>query len=331
MRTFRWALPALAVIALLLGALPVASSAKGRCTRATNIEAIIDDSGSMSLTDSNRLRVQGLDLLINSLSAGTTLGAVEFGASFDPATPSADTVFKPEAVGPNAASMKAALNQKIHADNGGTDYNSAFAQSDADNPTANARIFLTDGGHNVGTYNNGHLVHRVPTYVIGFSPGLVSPADRARLKQIASDTGGHYYVLKDSSHLQSVINSIGASLTCQKAPSHFVDHLKQGQSKSHHVKVKKGTKKVQLALTWASPQDRFTVSGIKLVRNGKTVASAARVKRLKVKTTKSSTFILVKVTNLTSGQLKFKVKATKVGSLEPKVTLTTQVTQARHK
>jgi hypothetical protein len=329
MRALRWALPACVVSTLILGAIPTAASAK-KCVRATNIEAIIDDSGSMAATDPNRLRVQGLDLLINSLSPGTTLGAVEFGASFDPSQPSADTVFAPEAVGPNAAAMKAALSQKIHADNGGTDYNAAFAQSDADNPNANARIFLTDGGHNVGTYNNGHLVHRVPTYVIGFSPGLVSATDRARLKQIASDTGGHYYALKDSSRLQSVINSIGASLTCQHAPKHFTDHLKQGQSKSHKVKVKSKTKKVQIALTWASPQDKFRVFGIRLVRHGKTVAVAARIKRLKVKITRSSTFILVKVTRLTAGQLKFRVKATKVGSLEPKVTLTTQVTEGRH-
>src|SRR5205807_2348879 len=157
--------------------------------------------------------------------------------------PAADTVFKPEAVGPNAAAMKADLDQKIHADNGATDYNAAFAQSDADNPTANARIFLTDGAHNQGTYNNGHLVHKVPTYVVGFSAGAVgSPADRARLKQIASDTGGHYYPLKDSSHLQSVMNAIGAALTCHAVPRHFNDQLKQGQSKSHKVPISGGTK-----------------------------------------------------------------------------------------
>jgi hypothetical protein len=322
-------LPAFAALAMLLGAIPTASSAKGKCTRVTDIEAIIDDSGSMAITDPNRLRVQGLDLLINTLTPGTLLGAVEFGSSFDPSQPSADSVFLPEAVGPNAGTMKAALAQKIHADNGGTDYNAAFAQSDSDNPNAGARIFLTDGGHDVGTYNNGHLVHRVPTYVIGFSPGLASASDRARLKQIASDTGGRYYALKDSSALQSVINSIGAALTCQRPPRHFTDHLKRGQSKPHHVKIKSGTKKVQIALTWASPLDKFTVLGIKLVRHGRTVAAAARVRRLKVTFTKSSTFILVKVTRLTRGVLRFRVKATKVGSGEPKVTLTTQVTEGR--
>src|SRR2546423_7817416 len=168
-RLLKYVLPALIAAVAILATAP-AGGAKGKCARATNIEAIIDDSGSMAVTDSNRLRVQGLDLLINTLNAGTLLGAVEFGSGIF-STPAADTVFKPEAIGANAAAMKAALDQKIHADNGSTDYNAAFAQSDADDPTANARIFLTDGAHNQGTYNNGHLVHKVPTYVVGFSPG----------------------------------------------------------------------------------------------------------------------------------------------------------------
>jgi hypothetical protein len=313
---------------------PRAHVAATPCVKATNIEAIIDDSGSMSITDPNTLRVKGLKLLINTLSSGTFLGAVEFGGSFDPTIPSADTVFKPEAVGPNAAAMGTALDQKIMADNGSTDYNAAFAQSDADNPNAAARIFLTDGGHNAGTYNNGHLTHKSPTYVIGFSPGLAAPADQARLQQIATDTGGQYFGLTDSSQLQSVINGVGAAITCQTPPQQFTDQLTQGQSKSHSVSIGGSTKSIQIALTWSSPLDKFSISGLKLVSHGKTVAVGARKKKprkLTVKTTTSPTFTLLKVSRLKAGKLKFKVKATTVGSGAPQVSLTTQVSQSRSK
>ena len=90
-------------------------------------------------------------------------------------------------------------------------YNAAFAQSDADNPNANARIFLTDGAHNADAYANGHLVHKVPTQVISFGSGL-SPDDQARLQTIANDTGGTYYPQVDSSQLQSVMNTIGRTI-----------------------------------------------------------------------------------------------------------------------
>jgi hypothetical protein len=303
----------------------------GSCTPATNIEAIIDDSGSMAVTDPSTLRVKALKLLINTLGANTTLGAIEFGGNFfTSSTPSADTVFPPEAVGPNAAGMGAALEAKIVADNGGTDYNSAFAQSDADNPGAQARIFLTDGGHDIGTYNNGHLTHKVPTYVIGFSSGVADPEAQQRLQTIASDTGGQFFPQTDSSQLQSVMNTIGAALTCETPPQSFTDLLKQGAGKSHSVAIGSNTKTLQIALTWASPLDKFSISHLRLVKHGRTIARAARrVRKLKVTTVTSPTFTVLKVSGLTKGKLSFKVAATTIGSGAAQVTLTTQVGRTR--
>jgi von Willebrand factor type A domain len=311
------------------------AQAAAACTRATNIEAIVDDSGSMAVTDTNRLRVQAMDLLINALDPGTTLGAIEFGESFDPTVPSADSVFGPEPVGPNAAAMKAALDKAINADNGATDYNAAFDTARAANPGAKARIFLTDGGHNAGTYDNAHLnpapQPQTPTYVIGFSAGVSGPDDQARLKQIASDTGGKYFPLPDSSALQSVMNDIETTLTCQTAPATFKDTLAQGKSKTHAVGIGSKSRSAQLTLSWASPLDDFRISGLRIVRSGKLVARAARVHKLRVKVTSGSTFTIVKVSHLVKGKLRFTVKATKVGSGAPEVKLTTQVSQSRRR
>jgi hypothetical protein len=310
-----------------------APSASVACTPATDIEAIVDDSISMEFTDANRLRVQAMNLLIDTLGKGTTLGAVEFGSEgFE--TPAADTVFPPQPVGPNGNAMRTALDQRIHADNGATDYNAAFAQSDADNPGANARIFLTDGGHDVGTYNEGHLAHPAPTYVIGFG-GIAAGEDQARLQKIASDTGGQYFPLKDSAQLQSVMNTIEAALTCQTPPRQFTDLLGKGQSKTHSIAIGAASKSVQITLTWTSPLDKFKLSGLRLVNKGHLLAVASRPGKkpgkLKVSRTISSTFAVIKVSHLHKGQLSFAVKAAKVGSGVPKVNLTTQVGQSSHK
>jgi hypothetical protein len=330
------------VTAALIAAGPLASSggaatplvqlSASSCKQATNIEAIIDDSGSMQITDENRLRVQAMNLLIDTLGKSTQLGAVEFGSGLFE-TPGADTLFPPEPVGPNATAMRAALDEKIHADNGATDYNAAFAQSDLDNPSADARIFLTDGGHDIGTYNEAHLTHNVPTYVIGFG-GITSPEDQARLKKIAADTGGSYFPLVDSTQLQSVMNSAGAALTCQTPPRLFSDELGKGQSKLHSVAIGAATKSIQITLTWASPLDKFKVSGLRLTGPKGVIAVASRPKKpakLKVSKTVSTTFTVLKVSHLRKGKLQFAVKATAVGSGAPKVTLTTQVGQSSHR
>jgi len=321
------------LIALIVGmaVAPAAGAAtKKRCAPARNIEAIIDDSGSMAGTDPNRLRVQGLDLLIQTLSKKTYLGAVEFGSGFF--TPPANTVFPPEPIGPNAAAMQAALNAVIQADNGTTDYNGAFAKADVDNPTADARIFLTDGGHNVGAYAEAHLAHNVPTYVIGL--GIVTGEDQARLQKIAADTRGRYFALEDSSQLQPVMNKVGAALTCQTPPRQFIDLLEPGQSKAHNVGVPKRTSKVQIALTWSNPLDKFKIYGVRIVTGRRTVAVASASRRrkprkLKVKQKTSSTFTVLTVSRLQKGRLRFKVRAAKLGSGASQATLTTQVSQQR--
>jgi hypothetical protein len=333
-------LTGLATIALALvpGAGATRGAAAAGCTPVPNIEAIIDDSGSMSFTDPNRLRVSALDLLIETPgNEGITFGALEFGGNFSsfsgtPPTegepPAADTLFPPEAIGPNASAMQAALNEKIKADNGLTDYNAAFAKAKADDPGAKAWIFLTDGGHDAGEYTNGHR-GGPPTYVIGFG-SAVTGADGERLQQIANETGGKYYPQTDSSNLQSVVNQIGTTLTCQGVPVSFKDAFsKVGMSKTHSVALASKARSAQLTLSWGSPLDAFTISGLHIVRKGKTVAVSSSKHKLKVVTRHGSTFLVVKLSSLVKGTLQFKVRATKIGSGAPKVSLTTQVTQTR--
>jgi hypothetical protein len=327
-------------VALLLTAViaipgaAAAPSANASCVKARNIEAIVDDSGSMAITDPNRLRVQAMDLLIDTLSPSTQLGAVEFGSALFE-KPATDVIFPPGPVGANAAAMRSALDSLIHADNGATDYNAAFAAADAADPGAVARIFLTDGGHDVGAYNEAHLAHNVPTYVIGFGSGLASGEDQARLMKIAKDTHGQYFPLHDSSELQAVMNKVGAALTCQTPPRQFVDKLKQGQSKPHSIAVGAATKSIQITLSWASPLDKFKLTGLRLVGQNGVLAVASRVHRkpskLKVTTTSSSTFTVLHVSHLKKGTLRFSVKAAKVASGEPQATLITQVGQSSHK
>ncbi len=346
MRRFAKPLSGLGVVALLVmglivapGAAAAPTTSASTCKQARNIEAIVDDSGSMDFTDPDRLRVQAMNLLIDDLSPKTQLGAVEFGSGFElPGIieePAANTVFPPEPVGPNASAMRGALKTVINADNGATDYNGAFAKADADNPGADARVFLTDGGHDIGDYNNSHLNHKVPTYVIGFGSGVGSGPDQARLKKIAKDTGGRYFPVKDTSQLQAAMNSIGAALICQTPPRSFTDMLRQGKSKVHAVGIGAATKSVQITLTWASPLDRFKLTGLRLVGKRGLLASASKRHRkpskLKVTTKNSSTFTILRVSRLRKGKLKFRVKAQKVASGSPRPTITTQVGQSRHK
>jgi hypothetical protein len=179
-----------------------------KCVAARNVEAIIDDSGSMEGTDPDVLRRLALEILLTKpRNQGEVLGAVEFGST-------ADQLFPPLEVrtGQEQAELLKLLEQELLADNGGTNYNAAFAVLADENPGAAARIFLTDGGHNEGEYALGHL-NGPPTYVIGLGIGRRG-GDAGRLQRIASETGGRYFPSVDRGELQTVLNGIDSVLNC---------------------------------------------------------------------------------------------------------------------
>lgn len=306
------------------------------CVPANNIEAIIDDSGSMSFSDATGNRAEALKILISkSGNAKKTLGAIEFGSedAFSvPPVPGATTMFAPQLIGSGGAAMGAALDANLKADHGSTDYNAAFAVAATDNPNATARIFITDGGHNNGDYLNGHA-GGPPTYVLGMGIGAPSATntDAARLQQIATDTGGVYYPNVDSGNVSATVNQVDAALNCQAISKTFTDQFKKnGQTKPKSLPISASSKSVDLVLTWKNPLDQFTITNISLKpKKGPSISIAK--KRLSIKRSAGKTFLNVHVGKLKKGKLKFKLKALNVTDTFAGVNLTTQATQGRGK
>jgi hypothetical protein len=306
------------------------------CHVKNNVEDIIDDSGSMAGNDPNRLRVAGTKLFMNTPgNERKTLGAIQFGQN-------ASAVFGPGVIKSNRTSFSNSLDQQIMDDGsgvggdsgGGTNYNAAFSLANSHNPNATARIFLTDGGHNEGTYNNGHQ-GGPPTHVIGLGSGF-SSTDEQRLRQIASDTHGSFQQASTASQIQSDINRVSARLNCQLLPVTYSDaftHL--GQSKRHSLRIPRGLRKVLFGLTWDDTGDNFTIYGIRIIRNHHVVAKTSRVIHLRRKKRHGATFVTLEVyrrhhRRLPRGRLRFRVKPTRLSG-GGGATLVTQATRSRRR
>jgi hypothetical protein len=300
------------------------ASSAAACTPKTNLEAIIDDSGSMSSSDPSNLRIRAMELLIDTQgNEKRTLGAVEFGSDALP-------LFGPGLIGQNAAAFKSAMATALMADNGGTDYNAAFAAAATHNGAANGRIFLTDGEHlAIDPYANGHA-GGPPVYVLGLGVGFDgSPGDQL-LQRIADETGGIYRRADDASQMQAAMFDLNSAIACQTPPKRFSDVFnKVGKAQGHTVTIPSRIKTAQFALTWTNTADAFTIGRFRIIRRGKVVAHSAKVKvrKLKVSRRKGTTFTTVKVSGLVPGKLVFSVKATKLFSPGTPVSLTTQVTR----
>lgn len=300
-----------------IAAFPTGASAATTCTPRANIQAIVDDSGSMYGNDTNKLRAEGLKLLL-SKNQKKTIGATEFGSDAAP-------LFAPAVVGPNLAAMNTAIDTLIDSNNGGTDYDAAFQAAAAANPNATARVFLTDGEHN-GTYNNSH-VGGPPVFAIGL--GVTAGSEwELLLQRIAAETGGAYFSVT-SSNIQSTINQVDALLNCTTVSQTFTDTFMQpGQTKSRALTVGRTNKSVDLVLTWENPLDTFTIGSIKLVTKNGTIASVSK-KRLKITRVAGKTFLNVRVSRLKRGKLRFKLRAATLSTPGAGVNLTTQATKNR--
>jgi hypothetical protein len=307
-----WATPVLAALVALgasggAAASPTASSS-GACKKASNIEAIIDDSGSMDFTDPSKNRNELINVMNNlNGNAGKKLGAIEFGDT-------ADVLFPPTNIPIAQATLNAGF-ALVNADNNLTDYQLAFNTGNSANPTADARLFLSDGEPTAGTIPpTSQLSPPTKTFTVGFGS-----TDPALLTQIATQTGGQSFNLTDSSQVPAVAAGVTAVLNCKKPPIVFTKVFsKPGQAKGYSFKPLGTT--ADILVTWPlAPGTAITTINPRLaVPPG--VATSAKV-TAKVK--KGTSFVTVHLKGLKKGRkAKFKVKAK---TLAGPTTVTTQV------
>ena len=309
----------LAVLAAVvaLAAAPAASQAANtpNCVPASNIQAIIDDSGSMASEDPSKFRTALLDAFANlSQNNGKILGGIEFGSA-------PNVLFAPGTIPGVIPAMQASFLQ-VDADNGGTDYQEAFASATALNGTANARIFLTDGQPD--SYPSSHLSPLIKTYVVGIGDFAATTEGSNTLLRLAAETGGPLpFLVQDSSQVQPVAAGISAAVNCKTPPQTFTKTFtKAGQQVTYAFKPDGST--ADILISWNTSSSvldptQFTVVGGKKGKKGKKGSASlatllkkgkAKVKRVRGTEKKGATFATVSLRGLKKGKkVKFKVKA----------------------
>jgi hypothetical protein len=301
--------------ALAVGGPASASSGAGAsaaCTPSKAVEAIVDDSGSMSSSDPLNFRAKLMSAYLGVAgNQGKTLGAVKFSSDASP------LIFPPQPINPGTIpTMENIFNTQL-VDSGGTNYDAGFSLANnpvGGFPSATSRIFLSDGAPNPGNDNDLHKTPPVKTYVIGLGVGTSSNAVQ-QLTQIAADTGGPPPLfVEDAGQLQTAAGVITAGQNC-KALITFTDFFNDPGDVFKHLFKAKG-KAADLLTSWPALGDIIDVS----VGGGGSKASIAKVR---VKKKRGSTFVSVRIKGLKKGEkVKFKVRAK---TLPVDTTATTQV------
>jgi hypothetical protein len=252
-----------------------------------------------------------------------------------------DPAFNPH----QAPELIEVVDRSVQADNGSTDYNAAFTAAGSAAPKADARIFLTDGEHNVGDYLNGHR-GGPPTYVVGLGIGRRGEA-AARLQRIASETKAKYFPNVTAEKLQPVFNAIDSKLNCDVGQESFVDSLSDGDtSEPNDVPIDDDTYSTDIDVSWDSPDDVVTPGDIEILDDDDNVVGrvTARMQRLallqrgrkrltfgdfKVRGKRGKTFYALRINGLRGKTLRIRTATRRVAGRHVRVH--TQVSLSRRR
>lgn len=290
----------------------------------SDLAAIVDISGSMSGADPSFRRKDAVQLLVDLSNQGDRLVGTGFDDAFS-------EIFPRTTIAGQASknALKRLARQRIVND-GGTNYNvgigSAFDALAADplNPaTTKAAIFLTDGAHG-GTYENVHLRFAFngtgrswPICVVQLGSGFAA-ADTARLKRIATETGGIYRATPNNTELENLYfqcrgRSSGATTLLKKTATYRV-----GQTRAYSRTIKKGQRRATFFVSWGVGKYR-----LQAVQPGGKVYT--RNIGTRVRLVRGKTFQFFQIQNPKAGLWRLRVTRLPTGATTDRATTTVTV------
>ena len=298
-------------------------------TGTTDLAAIVDISGSMQGTDPTFRRKDAVQLLIDLADQGDRVVGTGFDDAFTEIFP------RTTIAGAATKNQLKSLARKGIVNDGGTDYNvgigSAFDALAADplNPTTpKAAIFLTDGAHGGGTYNNAHLRFAFngtgrswPICVVLLGRGFAK-SDVDRLKRIARETGGAFSATPTNSELENLYfqcrGKTSGATTLLKRTATF----KVGQTKTFSRGIKKNQRKATFFVSFG--QGKYK---IRAIQPGGRVFTRNVGKNVRL--VRGKTFSFIEVLKPKAGLWRIKVQRLPTGGVNDTATTTVTVQRKR--
>ncbi|CAA9482857.1 MAG: hypothetical protein AVDCRST_MAG85-780, partial [uncultured Solirubrobacteraceae bacterium] len=322
----------------------VAEEIASGCKAVTNVQIILDDSLSMRRTDPQNLRRQAIELLITKpRNEGKVIGVYEFGSSGAQVLP-AQAIIPRGVAGSNIAAMIDKLEGSILGDNGGTNYNIGFKGAADDNPAAQARIFITDGGHRGSPYLD---LHRggVPTFTVGLGAASNRGVFKSRLDRIAAETKGRSFTGVSVDDVIRVVNSIDSGLNCDVDIDTDEDTLTlEDPVDEQVVPLVVNARTCDVEVNWGDQDENVEPEEIAFISEGRIVGRASGKRLRSVVRRPGRTFSIggvrvkgqkrggrfgLRLSGMPASKLRIRYKVTKVDGKAAKVT--SQITQSRRR
>lgn len=213
---------------------------------------VIDNSGSMSWNDPQRMRQDAADSYINTAVPGDRIGIIGFESSSYQIAPM-------QKMPDGATTLKSALDARI-TDGGGTNIGAGLQAActmldDQALPARRGAILLTDGD---GSYSSQASCFASKGWHV-YPVGLGSSVNTSLLNTIASTTGGYYQPVPTAAELQCKFQQVraviagGASAPCQS------DLIQLGQTITKLVQVGQRLSQIVFSTNWPGSDVEMTL------------------------------------------------------------------------
>ncbi|HEY0188219.1 MAG TPA: VWA domain-containing protein [Cellulomonas sp.] len=175
--------------------------------RSIDVVLTLDSSGSMAWNDPGRARVDAAGSLVGALLDGDRVGVVDFDATA--------AVTQPLTADRTAVRAAVALTDST----GGTDIGAGLRTAldlldgAADPDRGRVVVLLTDGTNDRPSSVDTEIDRAVASGTIVHTVGLSADSDAALLEQIATSTGGTFYLIQDAAELERTFGRVADQLT----------------------------------------------------------------------------------------------------------------------
>jgi len=299
-------------------------------TGVSDLVAIVDISGSMGGTDPTFRRRDAVQLLIDLAGQGDRVAGAGFDDQFSEIFP------RTTIAGQASKNALKRLARRNIINRGGTDYNDgiskgfdALAAEPLNPQVPKAAIFLTDGAHNSGEYQNAHLRFAFngtgrswPICVVQLGPSTsFNAADTARLKRIAKETGGIFSRTPNNTELENLYFQCRGRTSGATTLLKRTNTFRVGQARTFTRKVKAGQRKATFFVSFGVGKYK-----LRLTQPGGRVFNGTRGK---VRLVRGKTFAFFEVQGPKAGNWRLRVLRLATGGPTDRATTTITVQRRR--
>ncbi len=206
--------------------------------------ALVDSSGSMKKNDPDKLRIQAIQMMLDTMSPDTGFALVDFDSKNK-------VLSRPLRIGSFNSKIRKRLREKVQKIDAAGSTNIASALKKAaklkkKDLKKTSIVLLTDGRDKDWKGDAGMIPENTPVHTIALS----KEADRRALSKLSASTGGIADIARSARDLPRIVSKLFGQASGEEVLATYEGVIQQGEKISYDLYIGDSTGRIQVQLSW---------------------------------------------------------------------------------